>query len=140
MYKKIIVALSLEHGYGERAIKTARKLKAENGKIIAVHVFEPVNSSVNVYLPKEHVKSVRKAAKEDIVKKIGTEKDVEAVVLTGHSGRAITDYAEEIGADCIVVGSHKPGLQDFFLGSTAARIVRHAPCSVHVLRQETLDS
>ena len=26
------------------------------------------------------------------------------------------------------------GLRDFLLGSTAARIVRHAPCSVHVLR------
>jgi len=140
MYKKILIALSLEHGYGERAIKTARMLRAENGEIIAVHVFEPVNSSVSVYLPKEHVKSVRKSAKEDIVKKIGAEKDVEAVVLTGHSGQAVTDYAKEIGADCIVVGSHKPGLQDFFLGSTAARIVRHAPCSVHVLRQEALDS
>ncbi len=134
MYKKILVALSLEHGYGERAIKAARKLKAENGEIIAVHVFEPVNSSVSLYLPKEHVKSVRKSAKEDIVSKIGAEKDVEAVVLMGHSGLAITDYAKEIGADCIVVGSHKPGLQDFFLGSTAARIVRHALCSVHVLR------
>ncbi len=139
MYKKILVALSLEHGYGERAIKAARKLRAENGEIIAVHVFEPVNSSVSVYLPKEHVKNVRKSAKEEIVKKIGVEKDVEAVVLTGHSGRAITDYAEEIGADCIVVGSHKPGLQDFFLGSTAARIVRHVSCSVHVLRQEAHD-
>lgn len=134
MYKKILVALSLEHGYGERAINTARKLKAENGEIIALHVFEPVNSSVSLYLPKEHVQSVRKSAKEDIAKKIGAEKDVEAVVLTGHSGQAVTDYAKEIGADCIVVGSHKPGLQDFFLGSTAARIVRHAPCSVHVLR------
>jgi nucleotide-binding universal stress UspA family protein len=134
MYKKILVALSLEHGYGERAIKVARKLRAENGEIIAVHVFEPVNSSVSVYLPKEHVKSVRKLAKDDIVRKIGVEKDVEAVVLTGHSGRIITDYAEEIGADCIIVGSHKPGLQDYFLGSTASRIVRHAPCSVHVLR------
>ena len=134
MYKKILVALSLEHGYGERAINTARKLKAENGEIIALHVFEPVNSSVSLYLPKEHVQSVRKSAKEDIAKKIGAEIDVEAVVLTGHSGQAVTDYAKEIGADCIVVGSHKPGLQDFFLGSTAARIVRHAPCSVHVLR------
>ena len=37
-------------------------------------------------------------------------------------------------ADCIVIGSHKPGLIDYLLGSTAARVVRHAPCAVHVLR------
>jgi len=55
-------------------------------------------------------------------------------MLTGNAGRAITDYAEKIGADCIIAGSHKPSLQDYFLGSTAARIMRYAPCSVHVLR------
>ncbi|MET0093936.1 MAG: universal stress protein [Sedimenticola sp.] len=31
-------------------------------------------------------------------------------------------------------GAHRPGLSDFFLGSTAARIMRYANCSVHVLR------
>ena len=56
------------------------------------------------------------------------------VLLNGHSGRTITDHARKIGADCIIVGSHKPGLSDFLLGSTAARVVRHAPCAVHVLR------
>ncbi|WP_170501927.1 universal stress protein, partial [Ruegeria atlantica] len=38
------------------------------------------------------------------------------------------------GIDCIVLASHKPGMKDFFLGSTAALVVRHARCSVHVLR------
>lgn len=61
-------------------------------------------------------------------------KDADIVVLTGHPGRTITDYAEKIGADCIIVGSHKPEMKDFFLGSTAARVMRYAPCSVHVLR------
>jgi len=36
--------------------------------------------------------------------------------------------------DLIIVGSHKPGLQDYLLGSTAARVVRHAMCSVLVGR------
>ncbi|MBT3764767.1 MAG: universal stress protein [Rhodospirillaceae bacterium] len=46
----------------------------------------------------------------------------------------IADHTTKIGADCTIVGSHKRELKDYFLGSTAARIVRHAPCSVHVLR------
>jgi len=55
-------------------------------------------------------------------------------IVEGHSGRTILDYAENHQADCIVVASHRPGLQDYLLGSTAARVVRHASCAVHVVR------
>ncbi|MES9897555.1 MAG: universal stress protein [Sedimenticola sp.] len=134
MYNKIIVSLALDHGYGPRALELARKLRAEGGHIIAVHVFEPVNSSVSSYVPSEYGEKILKSSKEVIAERIGDQKDIEAVVISGHAGRAITDYAAEVDADCIVVGSHKPGLRDFFLGSTAARIVRYASCSVHVLR------
>ena len=33
-----------------------------------------------------------------------------------------------------MIASHKPGFSDYFIGSTAARIVRHAQCSVLVTR------
>ncbi|MBT8474881.1 MAG: universal stress protein, partial [Alphaproteobacteria bacterium] len=46
----------------------------------------------------------------------------------------ITEYADSHGCDCIIIMSHQPGLQDYFLGSTAARVVRHAHCAVHVMR------
>jgi nucleotide-binding universal stress UspA family protein len=59
------------------------------------------------------------------------------MVIKGHSGRSIIDVAVQKNADCIVIGSHKPGLIDYLLGSTAARVVRHAPCNVHVLRNPT---
>jgi len=134
MYNKILVALALDHGYSLKALELAKKLKAEGGDIIAVHVTEPVHSSVSLYVPAEHVKKARKSSEKELAKRIGKIKDVEGVVIVGHAGQAITEYAEKIGADCIIVGSHKPGLRDFFLGSTAARIMRYANCSVHVLR------
>ena len=134
MYKKILVSMALDHGYGQEAIEVAKKLKAEGGEIIALHVFEPVHASVSLYVPSDHIEKMHQTAKEGILKRIGEVKDVEPVILTGYPWRTISDYAQEIGADCIIVGSHKPGLQDYFLGSTAARIVRHAPCAVHVLR------
>jgi universal stress protein F len=56
------------------------------------------------------------------------------MLTSGHAGRAIVDYASENNIDCIVMTSHKPGVEDLFLGSTAARVVRHAKCSVHVIR------
>jgi nucleotide-binding universal stress UspA family protein len=42
--------------------------------------------------------------------------------------------AGELGCDCIVMGSHRPELKDYLLGPNAARVVRHAPCSVMVVR------
>ena len=134
MYNKIIVSLSLEHGIGERAIKAARALIDDGGTIIAVHVYEPMQGTASAYVSEQDVARAFKATEQTLAERVSNYPDVKAVLLKGHSGRAITDYAVESKADCIVVGSHKPGLRDYFLGSTAARIVRHAPCSVHVLR------
>jgi len=116
-------------------MEIARTLRAAGDKIIAVHVVDQVPNFANYYLSSEKEEEIYEAAKKAMAERTGGEKYAEAVVLTGHPGRTITDYAEKIGADCIIVGSQKPGMKDFFLGSTAARIVRFAPCSVHVLRQ-----
>lgn len=134
MYSKILVPLSLEHGIASKALAAARSLNSDNGEIIALHVYEPLSDSVRAYVSKEAVSNAQNEAKRQLAKRVGSATDIQSVLLEGHSGRAITDYAVEIGADCIVVGSHKPGLSDHFLGSTASRIVRHAPCAVHVLR------
>lgn len=40
----------------------------------------------------------------------------------------------EFNADLIVVGSHRPAMSTYLIGSNAARIVRHARCSVLVVR------
>ena len=134
MYQKIIVSLSLDHGIGDAAIALARRLKADGGSILGVHVYEPMQGTVSVYVSDEAVAKAYQATKDALAARIESSTDVEGVLLKGHSGRAITDYATEVNADCIIVGSHKPGMRDVFLGSTAARIVRHAQCSVHVLR------
>ncbi len=47
----------------------------------------------------------------------------------------IVNAAQRIGADLIVMGSHRPELRDYLLGENAARVVRHAPCSVLVVRE-----
>ncbi|MFU8778711.1 MAG: universal stress protein [Roseovarius sp.] len=47
---------------------------------------------------------------------------------------SILDEAEESSCDLVMIASHRPGLQDYFLGSTAGRVVRHAQCSVLVMR------
>lgn len=134
MYKKIVVALSLGHGFAERALGLARKLKDADSKIVAIHVVEPLPASVKAVLSDEQLETSRKKTKAAIAERVSGASDIEAVIITGNPGTSITEYARKIGADLIITGSHEPGLEDFFIGSTASRIMRHAPCSVHVIR------
>ena len=123
MYSKILVPLALDQGHGLRSMQIARRLRAEGGKIIAVHVIDQVPGFTHYYISSGNDEEIRTSVNKAIAERIGAQKDAEAVVLNGHPGRTITDYAEDIGADCIIVGSHKPGVKDFF----SARL-RHASC------------
>ena len=54
--------------------------------------------------------------------------------------RAIVEAAREWPADLIVLGSHgRRGLDRLFLGSVAESVVRHAPCSVSIVRTPIAD-
>lgn len=59
---------------------------------------------------------------------------VSAVVRFGSIYNEVLDEAEKTGADLVVIGSHRPTMATFLLGSNASTIVRHAKCSVLVVR------
>jgi nucleotide-binding universal stress UspA family protein len=60
---------------------------------------------------------------------------VEAAIRDGHPRTAIVDEARKWRADLIVLGSHgRTGLTRLLLGSVAASVVGHSPCSVEVVR------
>ena len=60
---------------------------------------------------------------------------LEQVVRLGSVYKEALRFARDIEADLIVVGAHRPDLKDYLLGSNAAQIVRHARCSVWVVRE-----
>lgn len=134
MYKNIIVPMALDHGIADKTIEIARTLLADGGKITALHVYEAPQGSVGAYIDEGVVQSAFDRAKAKLEERVAAMPGVDAVIVKGHSGRTIIDTATDMKADCIVLGSHKPGLIDYLLGSTAARVVQHAPCAVHVAR------
>jgi nucleotide-binding universal stress UspA family protein len=134
MYRKILVPMALDHGVSARTLEVAKTLQGQGGEVIALHVYEAPQGSVSVYLDEDAVKAGFERARAHLTEKLANVSDVTPAIIKGHSSRTIIDYATEQGVDCIVLASHKPGLSDYFLGSTAARVVRHAPCAVHVLR------
>lgn len=57
--------------------------------------------------------------------------EVDVHVRTGHPARMIVDFAEEEGCDLIVMSTHGlRGMELFFLGSTAEKVIRRAPVPV----------
>ena len=55
-------------------------------------------------------------------------------VEIGTAWRAVCDTAKADDVELVVIGSHSYGGIDRLLGTTAAKIVDHAPCSVYVVR------
>ena len=58
----------------------------------------------------------------------------ERLCRVGRPAQVIVDIAAELQANLIVIGSHGFGVLDRVLGTTAARVVNHAACSVLVVR------
>ncbi|SFM56950.1 universal stress protein [Shimia aestuarii] len=135
MYKNILVPVASDHDpKTDRAVGVARLLKDGGGKITVLTVVEALPEFILTQLPAGQLEKNRKEMEAGLAEDFNEADDVEIVVISGHAGRTIVDYAQEQGIDCIVMNSHRPDLSDYFLGSTAARVVRHAQCAVHVLR------
>jgi nucleotide-binding universal stress UspA family protein len=56
-------------------------------------------------------------------------------IRPGHAAQALPHYAMEVGAELLVIGhSGHSGIWGRLLGTTADKVVEHAPCSVLVVR------
>lgn len=55
-------------------------------------------------------------------------------VASGSIYAEIMRVASDIDADLIVMASHRPEMKDYLIGTNAAKVVRHARCSVLVVR------
>ncbi len=59
---------------------------------------------------------------------------VEVIARYGTVYDEILNVADELKVDQIVMAAHRPSLADYLLGPNTARVVRHAHCSVQVVR------
>jgi universal stress protein F len=138
MYKNILVALDLaDQAMDFKLLAAADVLAAEGAKIKCVHVVESLPTYALAQVPDDVMPRVLAIATADTEERLDATGVAAAVdVRSGNPATTVLEVADEMSADAIVVGSHKPGFQDIFLGSTAARVVRHANCDVLVRRPD----
>jgi len=135
MYSNIIVPLAFDEDHNpDTALNVARSLASDGARITLVHVMADVPGYAISYMPEGYGAELRKTLQEQLDTLADDFEAGAGVIRQGNAANEILDLAEEIQADCIIIASHRPGFGDYLIGSTAARVVRHAPCSVMVLR------
>ena len=140
MPRKIVIPVDLSHQESaETALSHARQFDAD-ASFILLHVMPHIPEYYATNIPSDVLSSqsdnARKALRE-FAERNGIFNETQIVLREGPPGREILDYAEDTQSDLIVMASHDPKWGDMFLGSVAAFVVRHAHCSVFVVRQPT---
>jgi nucleotide-binding universal stress UspA family protein len=138
-FARIVVAIDGSKGAG-RALTTTLELARLTGASVTALTVEgplPVYAATigevdEVKRQKDHFFETVAADARDEAERAGVPLEVE--VRAGHAAELITSYAEEHGADLVVVGHKGHFLQDYVLGSTADRVAHHAPCPVMIVK------
>lgn len=113
----------------------------DGARIIALHVL-PLSDLVMGEYPMVMVDQLQADLQADAEKRMqawaATQSvSLETMVLWGNPAIDICRIAEEQKVDLIVTSTHgRTGLAHLFMGSVAERVVRHAPCSVLVVRAQ----
>jgi len=123
----------------EYALPLAERFGA---KLHLVHAFDydyPMStlSAMPLAIPEEEIAHRAKRRLQDVAKKYAIALAPENChVVKGRAYHAVCQLARKLGSDLIVTTTRgHTGLRHVFLGSTAERIVRHAPCAVLVVRE-----
>ena len=141
MFKNILVAVDLEHDTRvDDLLRVASDIaNTHRSQVHLLNVVPAAPAVVSRFLPENYEKMASGEIEKDLAALAATvdlaEGAATSSVRFGSVYQEILAHADKISADLIIVASHKPDLGDYLLGTTAARIVRHASCSTLVIRQ-----
>jgi len=141
MFKDILLAVDLnDEGSWAKALPVALDFVGASGGTLHVMTVVPDfgMSIVGQFFPKGYEKEfgekILVTLKEFVKTNVPEDITTQHIVGEGTVYEVILNMAKKIHADMIVVTSGRDDLKDFLLGPNAARIVRHAKCSVTVVR------
>lgn len=141
MYNNILVSVDLnETAEARRVLGTAVEYaRAFESRLHVLTVVPDYGSwVVGQYFPENFTETaVAEARKqlETLVEAAAPKlSGIEVHVSYGNIYKEILQAVERTQCDLVVMGAHRPELRDYLIGPNAARVVRHANCSVLVVR------
>ena len=139
MYRRIVVGIDGSEGSRRAltaAISLARMAKAEI-HLVSIEELPRYPAAVDE-VDDEHDAALRflTNAQQEAIDQVTTAGMVaHHDIRAGHPAQALPNYAAEVAADVLVIGcSGHSGIWGRLLGTTADKVVDHAPCSVLVVR------
>lgn len=139
--QRILVPTDFSAASRKALAHAAALARLAGGEVTLLHVIEPPPYPEFGYahIPLKEARQKRSAREglEALRKELADEGMKSAfVVRTGSAFHEITEQAREEQADVIVIATHgRNALLHLLMGSTAERVVRHAPCPVLVVRE-----
>ena len=141
MYRDILLPVDLDHDSSwEKALPTAVEYcKAFGARLHVMTVVPDFGMSmVGQFFPRHYdeevVQKMQDALHRFVAAHVPGEVPVQHIVAQGNVYEMILRMAGQTGVDLIIMAAHRPELKDYLLGPNAARVVRHAECSVLVVR------
>lgn len=141
MFKTVLlpVDLSAEASWSKALPAALRLIAPEGGVLHVASVLPDFGASmVSSYFSRDFETKALHELGEKLSAWVGAhvpgDVEVHPHVLHGRVYDEIIGAANRLEVDAIVMASHRPELSDYLLGPNAARVVRHAPQSVFVVR------
>jgi universal stress protein F len=140
MFRRILLAVDLaDEAETPKGLPEALEIvTAGGGDLRLVNVQPLLPATFMEYVPADFDAEQERRAQEAlqaIAAKIALPPErVSIAAVSGGVYHELLREATDWNADLIVVGSHRPVMSDYLLGSNAKTIVRHAECSVLVVR------
>lgn len=142
MFKSILLPIDLsEESSWRKPLAVAIDMCQKNDAVLRIMTVVPDlgMSIVAQYFPKNYEKEVANKVLEQlkafVAEHVPEGITVQHVVGEGSVYETILKIAEQTKVDLIIMESLRPELKDYLLGPNAARVVRHAHCSVLVVRE-----
>lgn len=142
MYKQILLTVDLEHDSSwEKALPVALEMCQICSADLSILTVVPDlgMSIVGEFFPKGFEEKLcdkmMAELKGFVSQHVPEGVPVQHLVEKGSVYEVILEMSKKVKADLIIVSSPRPELKDYLLGPNAARVVRHATCSVLVVRE-----
>lgn len=118
--------------------------KRDEGVLYILHVIptNPDHYNLERCLTKKELDRVKATLREDREKiyndqylsHIKDKTKVRIVTKSGREDKKILEFARKENIDIIVIGTHgRTGIEHFFVGSVAEKIIRHSPIPVFII-------
>lgn len=141
--KTILVPIDFSETSRKALVYAVKMAEQFGSKVVLLNVVEPITASDFGYPPVlfdiDNAKIAARKRLETLCRdgRVPAKLLGRVLVRCGRPFTEITDAARSLKADLIILTTHGyTGLKRVFMGSTAERVVRHAPCPVLTVREK----